>query len=82
MMVDVLSVEDSLSGVGLGEGLAGGLAVDVVISATVDGEVRLFVDDGSSPEKRDRVRIRFTPSLNKETYLESVPVLFIRRIGN
>ena len=52
MMVDVLSVEDSLSGVGLGEGLAGGLAVDVVISATVDGEVRLFVDDGSGPRKK------------------------------
>lgn len=49
--LNVLSVVNSLSGIGLGEGLASGLTVDVVISTTVDGEVGLFVDDCSSPRK-------------------------------
>ena len=36
----VVSIEDRLRGIALGEGLRIGLAVDIILSAAIDGEVR------------------------------------------
>jgi hypothetical protein len=43
----VVGVINGLGGVRLGEGLGSRLAVDVVVSAAVDSEVRVLVDDGA-----------------------------------
>lgn len=45
----VVGVEDGLRWAGFGQVLRGGLAVNVVLSATVDGEVRSLVDERSGP---------------------------------
>ena len=36
----VVSIEDRLRGIALGEGLRIGLAVDIILGAAIDGEVR------------------------------------------
>ena len=43
-----VSVHDSLAGVALGQALGAGLAVDVVLSASVVGEVCALVDKSST----------------------------------
>jgi hypothetical protein len=43
-----VSVHDGIVRVRDGQRFCGALAIDVILSASVHGEVRLFVDDGSS----------------------------------